>query len=531
MPLECRKTTSGGKGNLGMFIERDPDIVAAGLPTAQSTETAADSLQHYLMQEEADALISDAIVPTPPPRPLPPLRKPIPRDMRNSGPFGDVPTLVNPPTDTKFQTLVKEFKETSYKSYWKTPVGRVPDPTPMLPEGFDILGTTFGKPTPCLDTLYDVVMPKVPYPDKTPPNKEAGVQLRIRNYCKPSYNPDLTFGKRTFVDKRGTFARCCLTNDKILLGSGNKMICNSIQANLQNTTQARIGEILAPNDNQREVPKDYTFGILKPPGNLSECFTNCELNKELDFFRKCVRHLNTLRKGLSKRFLPTFFHNFYLKLKYYDTDKTGWLSRDFVYKQCGIVRIRFDPALIEPLLSMWRAFDGTNIEYKTFVHVINYREPSSEMPKVLDFKPECLDYSTTYTDMVKPGQDVGNRLMAGIPSGRYIDMDFPISPDRCLVADRVCLPHESDMKSCLSPSILTKLFVNHRHMYEKQDPANVRRVFEAAGEKFTDKRFNAIWEEAQKWHSEGWVCYETFRRTLEQHPDELEFETKEEKND
>lgn len=105
--------------------------------------------------------------------------------------------------------------------------------------------------------------------------------------------------------------------------------------------------------------------------------------------------------------------------------------------------------------------------------------------------------------------------MAGVPSGRYFDLDFPVTPDNCSKADRACLPHESDVKSCLCPSALTLLHVNHRHMYAKREPEVVRRVFEASGENFTDESFNAIWEEAKKFHSQGWVCYETFRRALE----------------
>lgn len=516
MPIECRQSTQGGKGNRGMFIERDPKIVAAGLPTAQQSESAADSLQHYLLKDEVDALINDAIIPPPKERPLPPLRKPLPLDMRFAGPFGQVTQLINPPSRTKFQVLVDEFKDTMYASYWKKPLGQVPDPVPMLPEGFDILGTSFGKPTPYHGRLYDIVMPKVPYPDNTPPSKQPGAQTN-RKYCEPAFNPDLTYGHRTFVDKRGRYARCCLTDDRQKVGLGNITVINTIQSNFQDANQPRLGSILAPNNNIAEVPEDYSFGILSPPDNLPECLTFCELNKGLEFFRKCLKHLNTVRRNLAKRLLPTFFYKFYLSLKYYDTDRSDWLPKDVVYKECGIHLIRFDPSLIEPLLSMWKAFDGSRIEYKTFVRVFDYRRPSPEIPKIPDFKPDCLDYRTTYTEMVKPGQKPDNRIRAGLPSGRYFDLDYPIIPERYCAAHKVCLPQESDMKSCISPSVLTNLFVQHREMYEKQTPENVRRVFEAAGETFTDERFNAMWEEAQKLHSQGWVSYETFRQTLNKH--------------
>ncbi|XP_075981766.1 EF-hand domain-containing family member B-like [Anticarsia gemmatalis] len=528
MPIECRKATTGGKGNRGMFIERDPDIVAAGLPTAQQNNKVDESLQHYLLKDETDALLSDAIIPFPKERPLPPLRKPIPKDMRYAGPFGHVAQMINPPASTKFRTLVNDFKDTMYKSYWKAPLGRSQDPTAMLPEGFDMY-TTFGKPTAFHGRLYDVVMPKVPYPDNTPESKEAGYQLD-RKYCAPPYIPDVTYGHRTFVDKRGTYARCCLTDDRVILGTAKSIVFNDIQSNMLDVKVPRVGKTLAPNNNISEVPEGYTFGKLKPPDNLPECLALCHLNKGLDFSRKCLKHLNTLRKCLSSRYLPTFFHNFYLSIKYYDKEKTGWLCKDIVYRLCGNKLIRFDPELIEPLLEMWNAFDGSKIEYKTFVRVINYREPSPEMPKIPDVLPDCLDYRTTYTEMVKPGQVADGRRMAGLPSGRYFDLDYPITPERCVMADRTCLLQESDVKSCIAPSILTKQFVSHRHMYEKQEPANVRRVFEATGEKFTDERFDMLWAEAQKLHSQGWVCYETFRRTLENNPESKTTDSAEEES-
>ncbi|XP_028174913.1 EF-hand domain-containing family member B [Ostrinia furnacalis] len=519
MPVDCQRSTSGGKGNFGMFIERDKNICAAGLPTAQPDDKVSDSLEHYLLKDEVDALIHDSIIPPKPPRPLPPLRKPIPHDTRFAGPFCDMAKLINPRNKTKFETLVEDFKETAYKSYWKAPLGQVQDPAPMLPEGFDKQGTTFGKKTPFHGRLYDIVMPREPYPDKTPESKKAGVQYKYK-YCEPAYNGDLTYGHRTYVDKRGTYARCCVTDDRVKLGTGGRTIINTVQANFQDAKQPRIGTVLAPNDNILNVPKGYSFGILKPPDNLPECLTFCQLNSGREFFKKCLKHLNSLRKCLSKRFLPTFFRTFYLNLKYFDQEKSGWLPKQVVYDYCGTKLIRFDPALIEPLLDMWRAFDNSTnrIEYKTFVHVLNYREPSPEIPKIPDLPADCLDFRTTYTEMVKPGKPPDLTPMAGLPSGRYFDLDFPISPERCCRADRTCLPHESDMKSCLSPSVLTLLHVNHRDMYAKREPDVVRRVFEAAGEKFTDEGFNAIWEEAKKHHSQGWVCFETFRRTLEANP-------------
>lgn len=517
MPVDCQRSTSGGKGNRGLFVERDPRVCAAGLPTAQPDETVADSLQYYLLKDEADALLSDTIVPDKKPRPLPPLRHPIPLDKRHGGLFCDVAQMINPPIQSKFQTLVEDVKNTNFASYWKRPLGEVKDPVPMLPEGFDAEGTTFGKKTQFEGRLYDIVMPKVPYPDKTPPSKKHGAQ-KNRNFCSPPFDPDLCYGHRTNVNKSGIYAKCCLTDDRKVLGNGMRTVVNSIQSNFQDYHQPRVGTVLSPNDNITCVPKGYSFGILKPPDNLPECLTFCEIDSAKYFYRKCLKHYNTLRKCMSTRFLPTFYRNFYLNLKYFDKEKTGWLPKEVVYNFCGTKLIRFDPAFIEPLLALWKAFDGSRIEYKIFARVLNHKQPPLDLPKIPDFPRECLNFLTTYQEMVMPGQEADKSLMAGTPSGRYLDLDYPVTPHGGIKAHRTCLPHESDMRSCISPNILTSLNVSHRDMYKTRDPAVVRRVFEATGEQFTDERFNSVWEEAKKYHSQGCVCYETFRRALENMP-------------
>lgn len=504
--------TSGGKGNLGMFIERDPTICAAGVASSQATNRVTDSLEHYLLQEEAEALIRDSIHPPPKPRKLPPLRHPPKRDMRNSGPFNQVAEIINPPIKTKFQTLVHDFKESVYTSYWKKIVGTGYDPVPILPAGFDVL-TTQGKKLPDCGRLYDIVMPKIPLPDRTPASKEPAHQTN-RNYCKSSYNPDMVFGMRTMVDKRGMYAKKCFTDDDIIEGTNLKKPVNTTLANFQDTKRAALGVPSAPYDNIKCVPEGYAFGKLKPPSRLIDCLTTCELNPNRELFKKCLGHLNTLRKFLSKRYESTFFGQLYLSLRYYDKEKTGWIPKEIIYEYCNRKYIRFNTSLIEPLLSLWDAFNGSEIKYETFVHMLNFTQPTPNFPKIWDIPDECIDFRTTYTEMVKPGQESDKSRMAGLPSGRYFDMDYPVTPTGCCKADRTYLPHESDAKVCLCPSVFTLTGVSHRDMYAKREPNIIRKIFEAADQQFDDETFKIIWDNAKKYHSQGWVCIETFRRSI-----------------
>ncbi|XP_013162798.1 PREDICTED: EF-hand domain-containing family member B-like [Papilio xuthus] len=523
MPSGRQKSTCGGKGNRGMFIDRTPKICAAGLPSAQPDNQLADNLKHYLLQEGVDALIGDSIKPTEIPKPPAPLRRPAPPDMRNAGIGGEAASLIHPPFQTKFKTLVEDFKETSYASYWKKAIGRVPDPVPNLPEGLDVYNTTFGMKSPHI-SLYDLVFPKIPIEGQTPVTKLPATKIS-RNYCEPPFNPDFTYGHRSHTDQRGIHVKRCLTDDKIIDGTANRTILNTVQSTHQDSSKSRLGKVLTPNNNINNVPKGYAFGILSKPDHVEQCLSFCKLNPEREFYRKCLAHLNTVRKCLSNRFLPKFFIDFYLRLKYYDCEKSGWLHRDIVYNLCASKLIRFDSSLIEPLLTKWQAFDGENIDYKFFTHIINFKEAIKCIPHIPDLPPECTDYCTTYNETFKPDQERDISRMAGVPSGRFFDLDYPITPNYYCKAHRTYLPQESDVKSCLSPSVLALMNVNHRDMYAKREPDLVKKVFRAAGEDFSDEKFNEIWEEAKKYHSQGWVCYETFKKALQKFSEKENFTT------
>lgn len=503
--------TSGGKGNVGMFFERSPRICAAGLPSLQPGQTVADCLKSQMLQDEADALISDVILPKPKEKPLPPLRKPIPRDTRYRF-HTESKYLINPEKKTKFQNLVEEFKETVYDSYWNKPVGVLPDRRTLLPEGLDPRNTTFGKKNESSQNLYDLVMPSVPLHDFTP-NKQTK-----RIYCQLPFNPNACFGMKTNQDISGRNVERQIKYDYVLMGTSLAKPINTKHADYKIANESKLGSTLAPIDNQNCVPEGFTFGKTKPPNSTTvrASLVTCKVSPDKELIFKCLGHLNTVRKCLSKRFQADYFPRLYLKLKYFDKKQTGWLPKKTVYDYCISQFIRFDPSLLEPLLLMWKALDQekSNINYKMFVRIINCREPSPEIPKIIDFPNEYVDFQTTYSEMVKPGQKKDMSWRAGLPSGRYLDLDYPVTPHWCVRAHQSYLPEETDMKCCLSPSIFTNLGISHRDMYAVRDSQTVKKVFEAAGEKLTEEQFDAVWDEATKYSSKGLVCFQTFRQAL-----------------
>ncbi|CAG9563978.1 unnamed protein product [Danaus chrysippus] len=415
MPQIRQNNVSGGKGNKDMFIERNNKICAAGKPTDQPLENISSPLKWYSLQDEVDALISDAIEPSTLKTKFPPIKEVKKRDMRYASIFSEGSELLNPPVKTKMQTLVEDFKNTTYSSYWKKAVGKISDPVPTLPEGFNIYSTPCGLDKRTHDSAYDIILPKNPIIDKTPKSKSPGYQVN-RNYC--FFNKNSTFGIKAEGDRTGKFMKCCLTDDRVTLGTALKQTIADIQAKFKNETASKLATSIMPNNNISRVPEGFAFGKIYPPGEqLIECL----------------------------------------------------------------------------------------------------REPSPELPKIYDVPEEYLDFRTTYGDMVRENQEIDTRNMAGIPSGRYFDKDYPITPEGCCKADRTYLPHESDARTCLLPSILTSLGVSHRDLYARRDRKTIMEVFGRAGYKFDEEKFKTIWEMAEKYHSQKWVCYETFRKCLREY--------------
>lgn len=494
--------TSGGKGNIGRFIERSPNVCAAGVTSSQPEQNVADCLQHYLLQEEVDALIGDAIIPPPKPRPLPPQRK------KTTDPIGLGSELINPTPKNKIQSIAEDLKETTYASYFKRPLGAVRDPVPYLPAGFDMMQTLGKKSGQSETSAFELLFPREPIPGQVPASKFPGVQTS-RNYCAPPFKPMGLYGMRSDTDREGKLVPCCLTDDRQILGTGLKVVLSSKRADYQEANVPRIGKILRPINNIKFLPEGYVFGVKYNTHDIASCMSYCKLDPEAAFYKECLAHINSLKKIFARRYIPKFYRDLYLNLKSYDTDSCGWIPKEKIYAHCQNLHIRISPNLLEPLLEMWNAFDGSRIEYKTFVHVLNHKEPLPDLRKLRYIPSNCMSYDTEYKMMSNLCQEVDHRPDAGIGSS------FPLMPDSYCSADKYFLPNENSVRSCVSPSALTLTTVTHRDMFAKRDPAQVRRVFEAAGNTFTDEEFDAVWKEAQKHHSQGIVCYETFRRAMD----------------
>lgn len=501
--------TCDGKENIVTVVDRQPTVCAAGKPTTRGTKKGVKCLlQKYSLEDAVDAFLHDSNIPALKPstgrQRGPPLK-----DTRNSGIYSEGWDLINPPTKTKFMEIVNDLKETTFASYWNRPIGSSRDITSLLPKGYGRKGVRFGKTTKSDESLYDVIFPVNPCSDQELHSHMPGIQSN-RNYYKPAYDENKTFGYKC---PKSSSVEFCLKHENMSLGKYLSSPIDVIQAEYAEAATPRLGCSLSPNDNINNLPKGFTFG-LQTTKTETTCMSFCKINPEKALLHDCLAHLNRVRKYLRGSHPHTLFRTYYLKMKFMDKYKTGWLPKDEVYDFCKRNRIYLVHNFIEPLLSTWNAFDGSNIEYETFVRAINYSEQFPELPKIQNIGKSCIDFRTTYGEMVKPRQVQDNRLRAGRPTPRHLDLDYPNLPYSRSNADIIPVPKDSHAFSQMTPSILTNIGVTYRDMYTSRDKKTVRRVFEASGEKFTDHEFGKIWNEAVKYHSKGVVCYETFRKAL-----------------
>lgn len=511
--------TCAEEENIGTVEYRQPKVytpcklITGGLKGGIKGIPEEGILQEYCLEDEVNALLHDAIIPQPKPRTVK-RRRPPPNDMRNAGIFSGGWNLINPPSETKFMDLVNDVKETTYASYWNKPLGSSRDITPLLPEEYVRKDVRFGKSTKSEESLYDIIFPVNKCSEQE--LHLVGVRSKL-NYSKPAFDENKTFGYRY---QRSSSVECCLKYENILLGKNLLSLVDVKQAEHQKATTPKLGLPMTPNDNINSVPEEFRFGL--PTKKLKEttasCLNYCKVKPEKAFLHDCLRHLNSVHECLRKSHPHTLFRTYYLKLKFMDECKTGWLPREEIYDFCNRNRIFFQPNFIEPLLSMWSIFDGSNIQYETFIRVLNYREPSLEFPKLQDIDKNCLDFRTTYGEMVKPhdNRKTGGdwTLRAGLPKSRYFDLDYHMVPYRSSDANIIGFPEESHAFSQMVPCTFANYDVTIQDMYATRDQKTIRRVFEASGEKFTEEKFQKVWSEAEKYHSKGVVCYETFRKAL-----------------
>ncbi|XP_057652847.1 EF-hand domain-containing family member B-like [Diorhabda carinulata] len=516
--------------NKGRFIDRSPLICAAGKITTDSNN-AANTFKEYNIEDKITALKHDANI-WHEDRFEPPLKLPNFKQPAFFGRNTEISKVLNPPLETRYQTLLQDLRETTYDSLWNKEIGKVRDPVPGLPKGMIPTTVTFGKPSVKETSVKELINPsKTPYEvlwesqvghdyyKKTHNDYNAGEQL-LRGYLSPPFDEKACFGKKTNFDYRGICVKCCCQwhiQKPITYAS-------RIQADLIDKWKPVLGKSLAPNRNITCVPKNHAFGdrYVRDQYGVQDLMKDASIEPCLfkrDFFI-WVRMWNKLRSKTKELVREGRFNfpEFYKKLLHFDKEKVGRLPKDKFYELCLNSHINFSLADMEPLLKLLNVIEGDQIDYTLFVNMINVNAPPIELMSVKDIPPDKLYYITTSQASSCDFLFINNAEMrsSGIPTCRT-DLSAPQTPPGSCLADIENLGDSTNIKTLLNPSIYANYGLSYRDFFLPRQPEMLRALFEKIGYSFSENNFEKIWKEGVEQDGTGLVCVDTFKKILQKY--------------
>ncbi|XP_039246580.1 EF-hand domain-containing family member B isoform X2 [Pipra filicauda] len=187
-----------------------------------------------------------------------------------------VASLISPIPKTVFQEKVQDMKETIYYSSREERLGRTHDQSSMLPEGLDIINTTFGK-----KTIKDIPAGLLVNPPKTfeEVDKEAreghdlyvvsheayDVGEAVNRKYNSHFNKSFVYGMETprFEDGRNTAKTLKWAFDLESKRAANLVLKRS--DDFKEKFQPQLGKALDPMAETMNVPPGHTFGLVVPP--------------------------------------------------------------------------------------------------------------------------------------------------------------------------------------------------------------------------------------------------------------------------
>ncbi|KAL3281251.1 hypothetical protein HHI36_004464 [Cryptolaemus montrouzieri] len=510
--------------NDGKFRDTCPIICAAGLRN-KSNYKAVDSFKWYSLEDGINALKAENRIPE---KEYKPVKLPkVPAIKRSPGVFVQSRELLTQPSQTRYQQLMKDLKESTYESYWNKNLGTPRDNTPAFPESMKVEEVTFGVPyNHDATTVKDLIRPaKTPYQVLWDSQVNHDTYKKIygsynigehidRGYKSPPYNPDQSFGKYCGYDKRGLKAKCCSE----WIDTNPVCAINKKQRDWLDENQRKVGKCFEPNQLLDVLPKGHTFGIP----NRKDFYDMADLLRQpgtpvptrIKELRACLVSLNRLRMHMEKRIEPTFDYNvLYQKMRYFDTDQSGFIPFGRLLEVMRCCELFFNIANVKNLMEHFKIIVDDRVNYGKFLDSVKGKIP---LGKLCDLSPEQLHFLSTYQaqccDYFIPDRNVG-RPVAGIPVHR-IGERKPANP---YSDSYINLSEYTDVKAILQPSIFTQYSLSHRDFFCPRDEVFIKTLFRNVGYNISEESFAKLWKIALERDNTGKVCVETFRDLLKEY--------------
>ncbi|NXC92543.1 EFHB protein, partial [Certhia familiaris] len=297
-----------------------------------------------------------------------------------------VASLISPVPKSEFQKKMQDMKEAIYASNRGAPLGRSHDQSLKLPEGWDIINTTFG-----IKVFKDLTAGELVNPPKTfeEVDKEARVGHDMyvlshedyyagepvnRKYNSP-FDKSSVYGMETphYEDGRKTAETLNWVLD---LDSKRAPHLVSTQSDdFKEKYQPLVGKALDPIAETMNVPPDHTFGLMIPPDeydvhDLLHLWVPCEFLRGKDRERVI---LIAVRQSLKK----ANYENFDVlleALRHFDKNGDGVMHKDNLRRIFFQLNMDLDDELLDSLFDCCDLDKDGLINYRDFVNFLNWKD-------------------------------------------------------------------------------------------------------------------------------------------------------------
>ncbi|NXI43019.1 EFHB protein, partial [Galbula dea] len=481
-------------------------------------------------------------------------------------------SLINPLPKTKFQQKIQDKKEAIYFSNRQGPLGKSHDQSSMLPEGLDIINTTFGT-----KVIKDISAGELINPPKTfeEIDKEAreGHDLYIvshndysvgeainRKYDSSNFSKSFAFGKATPHFKDGRYVSKSLNWLCDLQSKRAAKIVSQQSGDFKETFQPQL-KVLDPVAETMNVPPDRTFGVILHPdrdgvGDLLHCHVPYEFLCGKDRERAVF---TAVRQSLKK----ANYQNFEMLLeafRHYDKNGGGTIDKNDLRKACFQLNVNLDDELLDCLFDCCDVDKDGLINYLEFTNFLNWKSKmavkefeekvitkgkkpdASVLPedtkiddkplleqedlvlKELESSEKAPKMLTRSTDHVfanyRTTSSQYNAVVGGLPTTCYpvcgvpsIRSDIP-APRIRRVSDRTNYGDQGNAYALLFPSVFSQKGVNERAFFKTQSKAEIAQILRNIGMDISDERFEEVWKQACMKHQKDEVCVERIRNVL-----------------
>ncbi|NXE94816.1 EFHB protein, partial [Menura novaehollandiae] len=474
-----------------------------------------------------------------------------------------VASLISPIPKTDFEEKMQDVKEAIYSSNREAPLGRTHDQSSMLPEGLDVINTTFG-----IKVIKDLSAGEVVNPPKTfeEVDKEAkeghdlyvvshedyDVGEAINRKYNSHFNKSFVYGMETphFEDGRNTAKTLNWVFDLESKRAAN--FASKRSEDFKEKYQPQLGKPLDPIAETMNVPPDHTFGLVIPPDeygvhSLLRVPVPCEFLRGKDR-EKAI--LTAVRQSLKK----ANYENFDVlleALRYFDKNGDGTIHKDNLRKICFQLNLNLDDELLDSLFDCCDLDKDGVINYLEFANFLNWRdkmavkefeekiirkgkkldayfpedtkkddeallkqkvlllkEPGSseEMPTPLTRSTDDVfaSYQTTSSQY--------NAVVGGIPTSCYplcgvptIRSDIPAPRIRRL-SDTTNYGDQPNSFAILFPSVFSQKGVYERDLLKKRPKAEIAQVLHNTGMNVAGERLEEIWKQVCTKHEIKELC-------------------------